>query len=145
MWMSQIKKIKRVPPAPVPLVAGGQEPPSQTQEDVPPQWLARFECLQKGLQDVQYQIAKRTPLEEQQGVPFGEEIMAVDLPLNWKEPNLPEYNGTTDLQEHLSYFENIALPPPLHHWGQVSCVRKHLQTVGPIVVQSIAIGIHPII
>ncbi|KAL0386490.1 UNVERIFIED_CONTAM: hypothetical protein Slati_4599600 [Sesamum latifolium] len=35
--------------------------------------------------------------------------MADDLPLNWKEHNLPEHDGATDLQEHLSYFENIAL------------------------------------
>ncbi|KAL0395264.1 UNVERIFIED_CONTAM: hypothetical protein Slati_4492600 [Sesamum latifolium] len=35
--------------------------------------------------------------------------MADNLPLNWNEPNLLDYNGTTDPQEHLSYFENIAL------------------------------------
>ncbi|KAL0404051.1 UNVERIFIED_CONTAM: hypothetical protein Sradi_2045900 [Sesamum radiatum] len=51
------KEDKRIPPAPVPLVAGVQGPPSQTQKDISLQWLARLECLQKGLQDVQYQIA----------------------------------------------------------------------------------------
>ncbi|KAL0413116.1 UNVERIFIED_CONTAM: hypothetical protein Sradi_1513300 [Sesamum radiatum] len=35
--------------------------------------------------------------------------MADNLPLNWEEPSLPEYDGTTDPHEHLSYFENIAL------------------------------------
>ncbi|KAL0378384.1 UNVERIFIED_CONTAM: hypothetical protein Sradi_3143900 [Sesamum radiatum] len=90
-------------------VAERQGPLLVASQEVPPQWLARFECLQKGLQDGQYQIAKRGPSEEQQGVPFSEEIMADDLPLNWKEPNLPEYDGTTDPHEHLSYFENIAL------------------------------------
>ncbi|KAL0457583.1 UNVERIFIED_CONTAM: hypothetical protein Slati_0385500 [Sesamum latifolium] len=90
-------------------VAERQGPLLVASQEVPPQWLARFECLQKGLQDIQYQIAKRNTSEEQQGVPFSEEIMADDLPHNWKEPNLPEYDGTTDPQEHLSYFENIAL------------------------------------
>ncbi|KAL0418811.1 UNVERIFIED_CONTAM: hypothetical protein Sradi_1294600, partial [Sesamum radiatum] len=46
---------------------------------------------------------------EDQGIPFSEEIMADELPINWKEPSLPEYYGTTDPQEHLSYFENVAL------------------------------------
>ncbi|KAL0411246.1 UNVERIFIED_CONTAM: hypothetical protein Slati_3714300 [Sesamum latifolium] len=95
---------------PVPITPADRRqgaPPSAPQE-VPPQWLARFKCLQKGLQDVQHQIGG-TPDDEIQGVPFSEEIMADELPLNWKEPNLPEYDGTTDPQEHLSCFENIAL------------------------------------
>ncbi|KAL0288152.1 UNVERIFIED_CONTAM: hypothetical protein Sradi_7104800 [Sesamum radiatum] len=100
-------------------VAERQGPLLVASQEVPSQWLARFECLQKDLQDVQYQIAKRAPSEEQQGVPFSEEIMADDLPLNWKEPNLLDYDGTTDPQEHLSYFENIAL---LHRYtSRVKC------------------------
>ncbi|KAL0453038.1 UNVERIFIED_CONTAM: hypothetical protein Slati_1281900 [Sesamum latifolium] len=68
--------------------------------------------------------------------------MADELPLNWKEPNLPEYDGTTDPQEHLSCFENIAL---LHYYtAGVKCrMFVNLHTVGPIMVQSIAFGIHP--
>ncbi|KAL2232142.1 UNVERIFIED_CONTAM: hypothetical protein Sindi_1394200 [Sesamum indicum] len=83
---------QKVSPTPAPLVARDKGLPSQIQRDVPPWWIARLECLQKDLQN-----------------PFSEEIMADELLLNWKEPNLPEYDGTTDLQEHLSYFENIAL------------------------------------
>ncbi|KAL0386686.1 UNVERIFIED_CONTAM: hypothetical protein Slati_4587200 [Sesamum latifolium] len=93
-------------------LAERQGPLIVVSQKVPPQWLARLECLQKGLQDIRYKIAG-TPSEEQQGVPFSEEIMADELPLNWKEPNLPEYDGTTDPQEHLSCFENIAL---LHYY-----------------------------
>ncbi|KAL0453584.1 UNVERIFIED_CONTAM: hypothetical protein Slati_1336500 [Sesamum latifolium] len=115
-----------------------QGAPQSAPHEVPPQWLARFGCLQKGLQEVQHQIGG-APDDEIQGVPFSEEIMADELPLNWKEPNLPKYDGTTDPQEHLSCFENIAL---LHRYtaSQVPCIREHLHTIGPTVVQSIALG-----
>ncbi|KAL0337766.1 UNVERIFIED_CONTAM: hypothetical protein Scaly_2051700 [Sesamum calycinum] len=39
--------------------------------------------------------------------------MADELPANCRTPAVVEYDGTTDLQEHLSYFENAAL---LHSW-----------------------------
>ncbi|KAL0326479.1 UNVERIFIED_CONTAM: hypothetical protein Sangu_1725900 [Sesamum angustifolium] len=71
-----------------------------------------LEHLEKSLQDIQYHIA-RTPSNEQQGIPFSEEILTDELPLNWKEPNLPKYDRTTNPQEHLSYFENVAL---FHHY-----------------------------
>ncbi|KAL0453937.1 UNVERIFIED_CONTAM: hypothetical protein Slati_1371800 [Sesamum latifolium] len=73
---------EEVAPVHVLPVAKRQGPLLVAYQEVPPQWLVRFECLQKGLQDVQYQIAKRIPSEEQQGVPFSEEIMADDLSLN---------------------------------------------------------------
>ncbi|KAL0438685.1 UNVERIFIED_CONTAM: hypothetical protein Slati_2351500 [Sesamum latifolium] len=77
-------------------------------QEVPPQWLARLEHLQKGLQDVKYRI-KETPEDEQQGVPFTETVMADELPLNYRTPAIAEYDGTTNLMEHLSRFENAAL------------------------------------
>ncbi|KAL0303126.1 UNVERIFIED_CONTAM: hypothetical protein Sradi_6180700 [Sesamum radiatum] len=76
--------------------------------EVPPQWLARLEPLQKGLQNVKYQI-EGAPEDERQGVPFTETIMAYELPLNCRTPAIAEYNGTTDPMEHLSRFENAAL------------------------------------
>ncbi|KAL0434251.1 UNVERIFIED_CONTAM: hypothetical protein Slati_2759400 [Sesamum latifolium] len=49
------------------------------------------------------------PAEEQAGIPFTEEVMADELPVNWRTPAIAEYDGTTDLQEHLSRFGNAAL------------------------------------
>ncbi|KAL0452890.1 UNVERIFIED_CONTAM: hypothetical protein Slati_1267100 [Sesamum latifolium] len=43
-------------PVPVPLAGRRWEIPLPEPQEVPPQWLARFEHLQKGLQDVKYQI-----------------------------------------------------------------------------------------
>ncbi|KAL0320223.1 UNVERIFIED_CONTAM: hypothetical protein Sradi_5283800 [Sesamum radiatum] len=76
--------------------------------EVPPQWLARLEHLQKGLQDVKYQI-EGAPKDERQGVPFTESVMADQLPLNCRTPTIAKYNGTTEPIEHLSRFENTAL------------------------------------
>ncbi|KAL0457861.1 UNVERIFIED_CONTAM: hypothetical protein Slati_0413300 [Sesamum latifolium] len=75
---------------------------------VPPQWLARLEYLQKGLQDVQYQVMG-APAEEQAGIPFTEGVMEDELPMNCCTPAIAEYDGTIDPQEHLSHFENAAL------------------------------------
>ncbi|KAL0455097.1 UNVERIFIED_CONTAM: hypothetical protein Slati_0848900 [Sesamum latifolium] len=77
-------------------------------QEVPPQWLARLEHLQKGLQDVKYQI-EGAPEDERQGNPFAETVMADELPLNCRTPAIVEYDGTTDPMEHLSHFENVAL------------------------------------
>ncbi|KAL0366556.1 UNVERIFIED_CONTAM: hypothetical protein Sradi_3545700 [Sesamum radiatum] len=74
-------------------------------QEFPANWLARLECLQKGIQDVQYQIG-RAPEEERQGVPFTELVMADDLPINCRTPAIAEYDGTTDPMEHLAHFEN---------------------------------------
>ncbi|KAL0415866.1 UNVERIFIED_CONTAM: hypothetical protein Slati_3418500 [Sesamum latifolium] len=60
------------------------EPP-----EVPPQWLARLEHLQKGLQDVKYQI-EGAPEDERQGVPFTNTVMADELPLNCRTPAIAE-------------------------------------------------------
>ncbi|KAL0412126.1 UNVERIFIED_CONTAM: hypothetical protein Slati_3802300 [Sesamum latifolium] len=62
--------------------------------------------FQKGLQDVKYQVA---PSEEQAGIPYTEGVMADELHVNCQTPAIIEYDGTTDLQEHLSRFENMTL------------------------------------
>ncbi|KAL0420348.1 UNVERIFIED_CONTAM: hypothetical protein Slati_3057700 [Sesamum latifolium] len=47
--------------------------------------------------------------EEQASIPFTEEVMSDELPVNCRTPAIVEYDGTTDPQEHLSRFENAAL------------------------------------
>ncbi|KAL0440284.1 UNVERIFIED_CONTAM: hypothetical protein Slati_2511400 [Sesamum latifolium] len=81
---------------------------SSVPQEFPANWLARLECLQKGLQDVQYQIGGALE-EERQGVPFTELVMADDLPMNCRTLAIAEYDGTTDPVEHLARFENAAL------------------------------------
>ncbi|KAL2246748.1 UNVERIFIED_CONTAM: hypothetical protein Sindi_2527100 [Sesamum indicum] len=85
-------KGERVCPTPAPPVVRGQGPPHKLNR----------------MSSSEYQIAG-VPSEEQQDIPFSEEILADKLPTQLKEPNLLEYDGTMDPQEHLSYFENVAL------------------------------------
>ncbi|KAL0411155.1 UNVERIFIED_CONTAM: hypothetical protein Slati_3705200, partial [Sesamum latifolium] len=95
-------------PVPVPPAGKRRNVPLPEPQEVPPQWLARLEHLQKGLQDVKYQI-EGAPEDERQDVPFTETVMADELPLNCRTPAIAEYDGTADPMEHLSRFENAAL------------------------------------
>ncbi|KAL0322064.1 UNVERIFIED_CONTAM: hypothetical protein Scaly_2502800 [Sesamum calycinum] len=92
---------------PRPNIAEGPSTQLPTQvEDVPPQWLARLEYLQKGLQDVQYKVMGAQA--EEQAIPFIEGVMADELPMNYRTLATAEYDGTTDPQEHLSRLKNAA-------------------------------------
>ncbi|KAL0395048.1 UNVERIFIED_CONTAM: hypothetical protein Slati_4471000 [Sesamum latifolium] len=95
-------------PVPVPPAGRRHNVPLPEPQKVPPQWLARLEHLQKGLQDVKYQI-EGAPEDERRGIPFTETVMADELPLNCRTPAIAEYDGAADPMEHLSRFENAAL------------------------------------
>ncbi|KAL0445713.1 UNVERIFIED_CONTAM: hypothetical protein Slati_1699200 [Sesamum latifolium] len=95
-------------PVPMPLAGRRREIPLPEPQEVSPQWLACLEHLEKGLQDVKYQI-EGAPEDERQGVPFTEVVMADELPMNCRTHAIAEYDGTTDPMEHLSRFENATL------------------------------------
>ncbi|KAL0313241.1 UNVERIFIED_CONTAM: hypothetical protein Sradi_5723400 [Sesamum radiatum] len=95
-------------PVPVPPAGRRRNVTLLGPQEVPPQWLACLEHLQKSPQDVKYQI-EGAPEAKRQGVPFSETIMADELPLNCRTPAIAEYDGTADPMEHLSRFENAAL------------------------------------
>ncbi|KAL0394873.1 UNVERIFIED_CONTAM: hypothetical protein Slati_4453500 [Sesamum latifolium] len=95
-------------PVPLPLPGRRRENTLPEPQEVPPLWLARFEHLQKGLQDVKYQI-EGAPEDDRQGIPFTEAVMADELPLNCRTPAIAEYDGISDPMEHLSRFENATL------------------------------------
>ncbi|KAL0360883.1 UNVERIFIED_CONTAM: hypothetical protein Sradi_3772800 [Sesamum radiatum] len=95
-------------PVPAPPTIRRSDIPSSVPQEFPTNWLARLECLQKGLQVVQHQIGG-TPEEKRQGVPFTELVMTDDLPMNCWTPAIAAYDGTTDPVEHLARLENAAL------------------------------------
>ncbi|KAL0411386.1 UNVERIFIED_CONTAM: hypothetical protein Slati_3728300 [Sesamum latifolium] len=118
-------------PVPVPPAGRRRNVPLPELQEVPLQWLARLEHLQKGLQDVKYQI-EGTPEDEQQGVPFTETVMADELPLNCRTPAIAEYDGTADPMEHLSRFENAAL---LHRYTDGIKCRVFITTFAGVAQQ----------
>ncbi|KAL0313319.1 UNVERIFIED_CONTAM: hypothetical protein Sradi_5731200 [Sesamum radiatum] len=95
-------------PVPVPPEGRRRNIPLPEPQEVSPQWLARLEHLQKGLQDVKYQI-EGAPEDECQGIPFTGTVMADELSLNCRTPAIAEYDGAADPMEQLSRFENAAL------------------------------------
>ncbi|KAL0453048.1 UNVERIFIED_CONTAM: hypothetical protein Slati_1282900, partial [Sesamum latifolium] len=102
------EEVEEEAPVPMPPIGRRREIPLPGPQEVPPQWLARLEHLQKGLQDVKCRIEGALE-DEQQGIPFTETVMADELLLNCRTPAIAEYDGTTDPMEHLSRFENAAL------------------------------------
>ncbi|KAL0434781.1 UNVERIFIED_CONTAM: hypothetical protein Sradi_0186000 [Sesamum radiatum] len=114
--------------APLP---GRREVPLPAPQEVPMQWLGRFEHLQKGLQDVRYQIAG-APKDERQGVPFTEAVMADEFLVNCRTPAIVEYDGTIDPMERLSRFENAAL---LHRYTDGIKCRVFVTTFARVAQQ----------
>ncbi|KAL0373709.1 UNVERIFIED_CONTAM: hypothetical protein Sradi_3286600 [Sesamum radiatum] len=103
-------------PVPVPPSGRRRNVPLPEPQEVPPQWLARLEHLQKGLQDVKYQI-QGAPKDERQGIPFTETIMTDELPLNCPTPAIAEYDGAIGIfQKFYSLF--------LHQFASSRKVRK---------------------
>ncbi|KAL0451932.1 UNVERIFIED_CONTAM: hypothetical protein Slati_1171300 [Sesamum latifolium] len=49
------------------------------------------------------------PAAKQAGIPFTEGVMVDELLVNCRTPAIAEYDGTTDPQEHMYWFENTAL------------------------------------
>ncbi|KAL0406451.1 UNVERIFIED_CONTAM: hypothetical protein Slati_3959000 [Sesamum latifolium] len=101
--------------APVPVLPAGRrrDIPRPEPPEVLPQWLARLEHLQKGLQDVKYQI-EGAPEDERQGVPFTDTVMADELPLNCRTPTIAEYDGTKNPMETLVTFRECGPVTSLH-------------------------------
>ncbi|XP_073290538.1 uncharacterized protein [Primulina huaijiensis] len=60
------------------------------------------------------------------GIPFSAEILAAELPQNFRFPNVGEYDGSGDPEEHLSRFENAAL---LHQYSDPIKCRVFLTTL----------------
>ncbi|KAL0442082.1 UNVERIFIED_CONTAM: hypothetical protein Sradi_0147100 [Sesamum radiatum] len=90
---------------------------------------------------MQYQIGG-APEDERQGIPFSEAVMADEMSVNYRTPTITEYDGTTDMQEHLSRLKNIALlhrfnttaleVPFCYSRGESHCLLTRTSRRGPL-------------
>ncbi|XP_073064145.1 uncharacterized protein [Primulina eburnea] len=72
----------------------------------------------KEIQMLRQQLGSRAPAPKR-GSPFSLAILEEGLPPNFRQSNVGEYDGHTDLEEHLGRFENAAL---LYQYSdEVSC------------------------
>ncbi|XP_073033853.1 uncharacterized protein [Primulina eburnea] len=69
---------------------------------------------------------KENPPLTARAVPFSTEILTEELPKNFKFPNIVEYDGKGDPEDHLARFENAAL---LHQYSDPIKCRVFLTTL----------------
>ncbi|KAL0411423.1 UNVERIFIED_CONTAM: hypothetical protein Slati_3732000 [Sesamum latifolium] len=68
-----------------------------------------LQSLEREVMKLRQQVNKEI-LPTERGVPFGEHIMAEELPTHFRAPtHLPMYDGSADPAEHICNFENAAL------------------------------------
>ncbi|KZV32337.1 hypothetical protein F511_22594 [Dorcoceras hygrometricum] len=77
-----------------------QPPPDQQSEEI-----------RKLMKEIERLREERSlaPLPPAREVPFSAEVLSAELSQHFKFPNVGEYDGMGDPEEHLSRFENAAL------------------------------------
>ncbi|XP_073121089.1 uncharacterized protein [Henckelia pumila] len=87
--------------------AMGQNPPPPVGQPNP------MDAMWEEIRRLGRQVGGR-PGPIQRESPFSRAILDEELPANFKQPTLGEYDGSSDLEEHLGRFENAAL---LHRYS----------------------------
>ncbi|KAL0405319.1 UNVERIFIED_CONTAM: hypothetical protein Slati_3845800, partial [Sesamum latifolium] len=68
-----------------------------------------WQSLKREIVELRPQVTKET-LSTKRGVPFSEQIMTEELPIDFRTPaHSPAYEGSTDSAEHIRKFENAAM------------------------------------
>ncbi|KZV35406.1 hypothetical protein F511_27909 [Dorcoceras hygrometricum] len=98
-----------------------QPPPDQQTEEI--------RKRREELENLRKERSSALPPPPAREVPFFDEVLDAELPQHFKYPNVGEYDGMGDPEEHLSRLENAAL---LHRYCQASCSQpsKNSNTCG---------------
>ncbi|XP_073153153.1 uncharacterized protein [Henckelia pumila] len=78
-----------------------------------------LEVLKQKIQKLENTDPRETSRVKRLGFPFSPEIIKEPLPVHFKSAKIKEYDGSTDPEEHVTRFENVAM---LHCYGdQIKC------------------------
>ncbi|XP_073047725.1 uncharacterized protein [Primulina eburnea] len=102
-------------------------PPPQ-QPPLPPPLPEHMEAIWEEVRRLGRRMGGRPPVLDRES-PLSLEILNEDLPVNFRQPTVKDYDGSTDPEEHLGRFNNSAL---LHRYSDGVKCRVFLTTlVGP--------------
>ncbi|KZV45419.1 hypothetical protein F511_42386 [Dorcoceras hygrometricum] len=73
----------------------------------PDQQSEKIRKLQEEIESLKRERSSAPPPPPAREVPFSAEVLAAELPQHFKFPNVGEYDGMGDPEEHLSRFENV--------------------------------------
>ncbi|XP_073285001.1 uncharacterized protein [Primulina huaijiensis] len=103
-------------------------PPPQQPPNPPPPPPEHLEAMWEEIRRLGRQMGGRPPMLDRES-PLSPEILNEDLPPNFRQPTVRDYDGSTDPEEHLGRFNNAAL---LHRYSDGVKCRVFLTTlVGP--------------
>ncbi|XP_073041970.1 uncharacterized protein [Primulina eburnea] len=102
--------------------------PSPPLQPPPPPPLGHLDAVWEEIRRLGRQVGGRPPPQDSES-PLSLEILNEDLPPNFRQPTVRDYDGSTDPEEHLGRFNNAAL---LHRYSDGVKCRVFLTTlVGP--------------
>ncbi|XP_073138021.1 uncharacterized protein [Henckelia pumila] len=100
---------------------GEEEEESSWMHSIQPSMADELHELRRKVQKLEEGGSKMACPIKISGCPFSQEVIEEPLPLNYKSAKIREYDGSTDPEEHLARFENVAM---LHCYGdKIKC--KH--------------------
>ncbi|XP_073129061.1 uncharacterized protein [Henckelia pumila] len=113
-------------PNPNAQVREGEEEESSWMHSIQPSMANELHELRRKVQKLEEGGSKMAWPIKIPGCPFSQEVIEEPLPLNYKSAKIREYDGSTDPEEHLAQFENVAM---LHCYGDKIKCKVFLTTL----------------
>ncbi|XP_073138248.1 uncharacterized protein [Henckelia pumila] len=108
------------------VVQEGEEEESSWMHSIQPSMADELHELRRKVQKLEEGGSQMACPIKIPGCPFSQEVIEEPLPLNYKSAKIREYDGSTDPEEHLARFENVAM---LHCYGDKIKCKVFLTTL----------------